>query len=43
MSKKAIILARGLGKRMRVENESAGLNEKQAEIASQGLKALMPN
>jgi dTDP-glucose pyrophosphorylase len=42
MIKKAVILARGLGKRMREENESAKLDEKQAEIASQGIKALMP-
>ena len=42
MTKKAVILARGLGRRMRAENESANLNEKQAEIASQGIKALVP-
>lgn len=42
MINKAVILARGLGKRMRAENESAQLNDKQAEIASQGIKALMP-
>lgn len=42
MITKAVILARGLGKRMRAENETAKLDEKQAEIASQGIKALMP-
>lgn len=42
MIKKAVILARGLGKRMRAENESAKLNEKQAEIAEKGIKALVP-
>lgn len=42
MITKAVILARGLGKRMRAENESTKLNEKQAEIASQGIKTLMP-
>ena len=42
MTKKAVILARGLGKRMRAENDSAKLDEKQDEIASQGIKALIP-
>lgn len=42
MITKAVILARGLGKRMRAENESANLDAKQAEIASQGIKSLMP-
>lgn len=42
MIKKAVILARGLGKRMRAENEFAKLDEKQTEIASQGIKALIP-
>lgn len=42
MITKVVILARGLGKRMRTENEFANLNEKQAKIASQGIKALMP-
>lgn len=42
MIKKVVILARGLGKRMRAENESAILDAKQAEIASQGIKALIP-
>jgi dTDP-glucose pyrophosphorylase len=42
MITKAVILARGLGKRMRAENDSAKLDAKQAEIASQGIKALMP-
>lgn len=42
MINKAVIMARGLGKRMRAENESAKLDEKQAQIASQGIKALIP-
>jgi glucose-1-phosphate thymidylyltransferase len=42
MTTKAVILARGLGRRMREENGSAKLNEKQAKIAAQGIKALIP-
>lgn len=42
MIRKAVILARGLGKRMREENQAANLDEKQAEIATQGIKTLMP-
>lgn len=42
MITKAVIIARGLGKRMRAEHESAKLDAKQTEIASQGIKALMP-
>jgi glucose-1-phosphate thymidylyltransferase len=42
MTNKAVILARGLGRRMRAENDAAGLNASQAEIAAQGIKTLMP-
>jgi glucose-1-phosphate thymidylyltransferase len=42
MTNKAVILARGLGRRMRAENDSAVLNAGQAEIAAQGIKTLMP-
>lgn len=42
MITKAVILARGLGTRMRSENKSAELNHEQSEIASQGIKALIP-
>ena len=42
MIKKAVILARGLGKRMRKENDSAKLNDKQTELASLGIKSLVP-
>lgn len=42
MTKKVVILARGLGKRMRAEDKNAKLDEKQSEIARQGIKALMP-
>ena len=39
---KAIILARGLGTRMRAPDESAALDATQAEAAGRGHKALMP-
>lgn len=39
---KAVILARGLGTRMRKEDEAAGLDEKQREMARTGVKALIP-
>lgn len=39
---KAVILARGLGTRMRKSDESAGLDSEQAAIAETGVKALMP-
>jgi dTDP-glucose pyrophosphorylase len=42
MTNKAVILARGLGTRMRKDNESAKLNQQQTEIAGQGIKALIP-
>jgi glucose-1-phosphate thymidylyltransferase len=42
MTEKAVILARGLGTRMRAEIEAAKLNAKQAAIASKGFKTLIP-
>lgn len=42
MITKAVILARGLGTRMRAEDQNINLDSKQAEIAAQGIKALMP-
>jgi dTDP-glucose pyrophosphorylase len=39
---KAVILARGLGKRMRQENEGATLDAKHAAVADQGIKAMIP-
>ncbi|MEQ1761746.1 MAG: nucleotidyltransferase family protein [Pyrinomonadaceae bacterium] len=39
---KAVILARGLGTRMRADPASWELTENQQRIASQGIKALMP-
>ena len=39
---KAVILARGLGKRMREEDSSTQLSSEQAAMAAQGLKAMMP-
>ena len=38
----AVILARGLGTRMRAEGESSSLSAEQAAAASLGYKALMP-
>ena len=38
----AVILARGLGTRMRQEDPEAALNPEQEEIASTGVKALIP-
>ena len=38
----AVILARGLGTRMRAEGESTSLSAEQAAAASLGYKALMP-
>lgn len=40
--KKAVILARGLGTRMRAEDTEIKLDEKQSGIAAQGIKALIP-
>lgn len=42
MITKAVILARGLGTRMRAGNENIKLNSEQAEIAKLGVKTLMP-
>ncbi len=39
---KAVILARGLGKRMRKEDETARLDENQEKMAQTGVKALIP-
>ena len=39
---KAVILARGLGTRMRKQNHSADLDEAQAAVADSGVKALIP-
>ena len=39
---KVVILARGLGTRMRQQDPGAGLNSHQAEIAATGVKALIP-
>jgi len=39
---KAVIMARGLGKRMRAVNEQAHLDSEQAAVAATGVKALMP-
>ena len=39
---KAVILARGLGTRMRKEDEAAGLDQRQARMAETGVKALIP-
>jgi glucose-1-phosphate thymidylyltransferase len=39
---KAVILARGLGKRMRQADEHTTLDAKQAAVADQGIKAMIP-
>jgi dTDP-glucose pyrophosphorylase len=39
---KAVIMARGLGTRMRQQDPEAGLNPQQAEVATTGVKALIP-
>ncbi len=39
---KAVIMARGLGTRMRAASPQAGLDPQQAAVASTGIKALMP-
>lgn len=39
---KAVILARGLGTRMRKQDPGAGLNEQQQAVAATGVKALIP-
>lgn len=40
--RKAIILARGLGTRMRQSDSAIGLNVAQSEVANAGLKAMIP-
>ncbi len=42
MIQKAVILARGLGTRMRKQDEAAQLDEATAKIAATGVKALIP-
>ncbi len=42
MITKAVILARGIGSRMRKQDESAVLDEAAAKVASTGVKALIP-
>ena len=42
VTRKAVILARGLGTRMRRDDAAAGLDAKQAATAAEGLKVLMP-
>ena len=39
---KAVVLARGLGSRMRRSDEAAGLTTGQARVAATGIKALLP-
>ena len=39
---KAVVLARGLGTRMRREDGRAALNPRQEEVAATGVKALIP-
>lgn len=39
---KAVILARGVGKRMRLADSSAGLSDEQLRAADSGVKALIP-
>jgi len=41
-TKKAVILARGLGTRLRANDADANLNSEQKKIASLGIKTLMP-
>jgi len=42
MIDKAVILARGLGKRMRRSDQSAALDDTQSRIADSGVKAMIP-
>jgi glucose-1-phosphate thymidylyltransferase len=42
MTRKAVILARGLGKRMRQADEHAAIDANQAAVADQGIKAMIP-
>lgn len=39
---KAVVLARGLGTRMRREDAAAALDDAQAEVAARGMKAMIP-
>ncbi|QDU34443.1 UTP--glucose-1-phosphate uridylyltransferase [Poriferisphaera corsica] len=39
---KAVIMARGLGTRMRKAAEGGGISDKQASVAAKGIKALIP-
>src|SRR5215207_7987853 len=39
---KAVLLARGLGSRMKQEGEAAALSESQAKAAAAGAKGMMP-
>ncbi|MGE5278234.1 MAG: sugar phosphate nucleotidyltransferase [Acidobacteriota bacterium] len=41
-ARKAVVLARGLGRRMRREDEAASLDPAQAAMAQKGIKALIP-
>jgi glucose-1-phosphate thymidylyltransferase len=40
--RKAVVLARGLGKRMRESSAAVALDEAQASVAASGVKAMMP-
>src|SRR6476646_873376 len=42
MTNKAVILARGLGKRMRQADDRATIDARQAAVADQGVKAMIP-
>jgi dTDP-glucose pyrophosphorylase len=42
MSLKCLVLARGVGRRMKAADEAAGLSEAQRRVADAGLKAMMP-
>ena len=42
MTRKAVILARGLGKRMRKADDHAAVDARQAAVADQGVKAMIP-
>jgi glucose-1-phosphate thymidylyltransferase len=42
MINKVVILARGLGTRMRAANRAVALDQKQTEVAEQGIKTLIP-
>src|SRR5687768_14118405 len=39
---KAVVLARGLGTRMRKADANASIDERQAAVADQGIKAMIP-